>query len=271
MMGYPAKCLAVLKLVLVERLLYRLNFFLQVLSGGLTSLIIVFLWMAVYRGNSVASLGGYTLPEMITYLLGGGLINTFILTTAENNETSQTIADGTLSGLLVQPFSPYWVWFFRDMGTKLFLFLLGLAGYGVVFLFFRDFLIFPDSPARWMFFAMAVALGVLLQFLLFESLSLLAFWVENTYGIRFTMRVILEVTGGAIIPLSFFPSILQAFFFALPFPYLIYLPMTIYLGKTPADEVVGALVRMGLWIAGLAVINVVLWRRGVRRYVAMGD
>lgn len=119
-MGSAAKCLAVLKLVLIERLVYRLIFFLQVLSGVLTSLIIIFLRMAVYRGNSVSSLGGYTMPEMITYLLGGGLINTFILTTAENNETSQTIADGTLSGLLVQPFSPYWVWFFRDMGTKLF-------------------------------------------------------------------------------------------------------------------------------------------------------
>ncbi len=270
-MGSAHKCLAVLKLVLVERLVYRLNFFLQVASGVLTSLIIVFLWMAVYRGNSVSSLGDYTLSEMITYLLGGGLINTFILTTAENNETSQTIADGTLSGLLVQPFNPYWVWFFRDMGTKLFLFLLGLVSYGVVFLFFRDFLLFPHLPGDWLLFALSVALGVLLQYLLFESLSLLAFWIENTYGIRFTMRVILEITGGALIPLSFFPSVLQSVFLALPFPYLIYLPMTIYLGKVPDGEVAGALARMGLWIALLAVANVFLWTRGVRRYMAMGD
>ncbi len=270
-MGSAAKCLTVLKLVLIERLAYRLNFFLQVLSGVLTSLIILFLWMAVYRGNSVASLGGYTLPEMITYLLGGGLINTFILTTAENNETSQSIADGTLSGLLVLPFSPYWVWFFRDMGTKLFLFFLGLASYVAVSLVFRDFLLFPNPMYRWMLFALAVAMGVLLQFLFFEGLSLLAFWVENTYGIRFTMRVILEITGGAIIPLSFFPSILQTVIFALPFPYLIYLPMMIYLGKMPADEIAGALARMGLWIIGLAAVNVVLWRQGIRRYVAMGD
>jgi ABC-type uncharacterized transport system permease subunit len=47
--------------------------------------------------------------------------------------------------------------------------------------------------------------------------------------------------------------------------------MTICLGKAPSDEVVGALARMGIWIAGLAILNAVLWRRGVRRYVAMGD
>lgn len=270
-MGFALKCLAVLKLVLVERLVYRLNFFLQIASGILSSLIVVFLWMAVYRGNSVSSLGGYSMPEMITYLLGGGLINTFILTTVENNETSQTIADGSLSGLLVQPFSPWWLWFVRDMGTKLFLFLLGLAGYGAVFFFFRDVLLIPDSPARWMIFALSVSLGILLQYLLFESLSLMAFWVENTYGIRFTMRVILEITGGALIPLSFFPTVLQSLFLALPFPYLIYLPMTIYLGKAADGEVLAALVRMGMWIATLAAVNAVLWKRGVRRYTAMGD
>ena len=270
-MGSASKCLSVLKLVLIERLAYRLNFFLQVVSGILTSLIIVFLWMAVYRGNSVTTLGGYTMPEMVTYLLGGGLINTFILTTAENNETSQSIADGTLSGLLVQPFSPWWYWFFRDMGTKLFLFLLGLAGYGAVFLLFREFLMAPASTERLLSFALAVSLGILLQYLLFESLSLLAFWVENTYGIRFTMRVILEIAGGALIPLSFFPSALQSIFLALPFPYLIYLPMTIYLGKAPEGEILGALARMGLWIVLLGVANALLWRQGVRRYVAMGD
>jgi len=38
---------------------------------------------------------------MVTYLLGAGLINSFILTTAENPETSQSIQDGTLSRLLI--------------------------------------------------------------------------------------------------------------------------------------------------------------------------
>lgn len=87
-----SKCLAVLKLVPVERPVYHLNFLLQIASGVLNSLIIVFFWMAVYRGNSVSSPGGYTPPEMITFLL---------LTTAENNETIQTVADGSFPGLLV--------------------------------------------------------------------------------------------------------------------------------------------------------------------------
>jgi ABC-2 type transport system permease protein len=62
--------------------------------------------------------------------------------------------------------------------------------------------------------------------------------MENTYGIRFTMRIIMEVVDGAIIPLSFFPLVLQKIFSFLPFPFLIYLPIRIYLGKISLEELI---------------------------------
>jgi len=44
-----AKFLSIFKLVWIERMVYRVNFFLEILSGILSSLIIIFLWMAIYR------------------------------------------------------------------------------------------------------------------------------------------------------------------------------------------------------------------------------
>jgi len=195
---------------------YRLNFFLEVLSGILSSLIVVFLWIAIYRSSGKPLIGGYSIEEMVTYLLGGGLINSFILTTAENPETSQGIQDGTLSSLLIKPISPYAIWFARDLGSKAFLFLLGLVGYFIVFFFMRDYLLGFAGLIPLSFFLFSLILAALLQFFLFEALSLLSFWVENTYGIRFTMRVIMEVLAGAIIPISFFPGILEKIFLFLP-------------------------------------------------------
>jgi ABC-2 type transport system permease protein len=261
----------VFKLVWIERLAYRVNFFLEILSGILSSLIVIFLWLAVYRSGGREIIGGYSVEEMVTYLLGAGLINSFILTTAENPETSQSIQNGTLSSLLLQPISPYVIWFIRDIGSKTFLFLLGLAGYLVVFLFFRGYLLFSTGPGHIVFFLFSLVLAALLQFLLFEALSLLAFWVENTYGIRFTMRVIMEVVGGAIIPISFLPQILQKIFFCLPFPFMIYLPMRIYLGKISLGEIPAEFVKELCWIAGLALLNLIIWKRGIRQYVSMGD
>jgi ABC-2 type transport system permease protein len=81
----------------------------------------------------------------------------------------------------------------------------------------------------------------------------------------------MEVVGGAIIPLSFFPQILQKIFMLLPFPFLIYLPMRIYLGKIPVSQVHPELLKEGGWILGFALLNVLIWRKGIRQYVAMGD
>jgi ABC-2 type transport system permease protein len=261
----------IFKLVLIERMVYRVNFFLDILSGILSSLIVVFLWIAIYRSSESGIIGGYSTGEIVTYLLGCGLLNSFILATAENPETSQNIQDGTLSTLLIKPFSPYAVWFARDMGGKTFLLMLGVIGYLGVLFFFREYLILFASFGHLLFFVFSVLFAALLQFFFFEVLSLLSFWIENTYGIRFTMRVIMEVAGGAIIPLSFFPDILQKLIMLLPFPYMIYLPMQIYLGKIPLDGVPFEFLKESVWIMGLILINFIVWKRGVRQYVSMGD
>lgn len=261
----------VFKLTWIERMAYRVNFMLEILSGIVSALIIVFLWLAVYKSSGSTNIGGYTIQEMITYLLGSGLINTFILTTAENPETSRSIQEGTLSGLLIKPLSPYAIWFIRDMGTKAFLLSIGLVGYVAVFFFFRNYVVFPLTSTMCGLFILSLVLAALLQFLIFEVLSLLAFWVENTYGIRFVMRVIMEVVGGAIIPLSFFPLIVQKIFLLFPFHYLIYLPMRIYLAKIDASQILVELLKECGWILTLTLVNAVIWKKGVRQYVAMGD
>lgn len=250
---------------------YRVNFFMEILSGIFASLILIFLWMAIYRSSGQQIIGGYSLAEMVTYLLGGGLINSFILSTAENPETSQNIQDGTLSSYLVKPLNPYGIWFVRDLGTKSFFLFLGLMGYLIVCLFFRDFLISIKSGPHLLLFMVALLLASILHFFLFEALSLLSFWIENTYGLRFTARVIMEVVGGAIIPLSFFPEILQKIFNFSPFPFLIYLPMKIYLGKICCALIWVELFKEVLWIFGLATLNFVIWKKGIKQYVAMGD
>lgn len=261
----------VLRLVWVERMVYRVNFFIEILSGILSSLIVIFLWIAIYRTGGREIIGGYSIQEMVTYLLGGGLINSFILTTAENPETSQSIQDGTLSNLLIQPIHPYGIWFFRDFGSKAFLFSLGLAGYIVVFFIFGKYLVLSPSAGHFLLFLLSLLFSGFLQFFLFQGLSLLSFWIENTYGIRFTMRVIMEVIGGAIIPISFFPQVLQKIFFLLPFPFLIYLPMRIYLGKIPLGEIQLELLKEVGWIVGLMAFNIFLWKKGIKQFVSMGD
>ena len=266
-----AKAAAVFRIAWMERLAFRVNFVLEVASGILSAVIVVLVWMAVYRAAPRPLIGGYSLPEMVTYILGAGLVGSFILSTATNHETSASIQDGRLSLLLVQPLSPYWVWCARDLAGKAFYLATGLAGYAVVAVFFRDLLVPPASALHLLLFTASLALATILQFLLFQGASLLAFWMENTFGVRFTLRVVLEVAGGALIPVTLFPPALQAIFLALPFPSMIYLPMRIYLGKAVPGEVLADFAVEVAWIAGFAALNRALWKRGMLRYASMGD
>jgi hypothetical protein len=88
----------VVRLVFLERMSYRANLFLEVLGGILGSVIVVVLWKAIFQGSGTDQVGGYSLPEMVTYLIGAGIINSFILTTAEHPEASEAIQGGDLSG-----------------------------------------------------------------------------------------------------------------------------------------------------------------------------
>lgn len=261
----------VVRLVFLERMAYRTNLFLEVFAGILASVIVVVLWSAIFRGAGTTELGGYRLPEMVTYLLGAGLINSFILTTAEHPEASEAIQGGDLSGILIRPINPHLFWFARDLGNKGFHLLLGIAGYVVVLVLFRHLLVPPHGTAHLLLFLFSVGLATIIQFFVFQVLGLLAFWMENTYGIRFTARVVMEVVAGAIIPLSFFPRTLHDLFLLLPFPLMIYLPMRIYLGKIAVAQVPFELCKGIIWIVFLVFLYRHLWARGMRQYVSMGD
>src|SRR5512134_508488 len=237
----------VVRLVFLERMAYRTNLFLEVFAGILASVIVVVLWSAIFRGAGTTELGGYRLPEMVTYLLGAGLINSFILTTAEHPEASEAIQGGDLSGSLIRPINPHLFWFARDLGNKGFHLLLGIAGYVVVLVLFRHLLVPPHGTAHLLLFLFSVGLATIIQFFVFQVLGLLAFWMENTYGIRFTARVVMEVVAGAINPLSFFPRTLHDLFLLLPFPLMIYLPMRIYLGKIAVAQVPFELCKGLIW------------------------
>jgi ABC-2 type transport system permease protein len=261
----------VVRLVFLERMAYRVNLFLEVFGGILGSVIVVVLWRAIFQGSGTDRVGGYSLTEMVTYLLGAGLINSFILTTAEHSEASEAIQGGDLSGILIRPMDPHLFWFARDLGNKGFYLLLGLAGYLAVLVFFRHLLVPPPGAGHLLLSLVSVGVAAVVQFFVFQVLGFLSFWMENSYGIRFTARVVMEVVAGAIIPLSFFPRVLHDLFLLLPFPLMIYLPMRIYLGKIPLEQVPVELGKGTVWIFFLVLLYRRLWVKGMRQYVSMGD
>ena len=57
----------------------------------------------------------------------------------------------------------------------------------------------------------------------------------------------------------------------LPFQFMIFFPMQIYLGKIPMGQVFYEFLIEGTWIAALSFLNWMIWKKGARHYVAMGE
>ncbi len=257
----------VAKLTWQEYLAYRMNFWLEIIGGLITMLITIALWYYIYQSQALDIIGGYTLKQMITYLLGAGLINSFILLTAQGDEINDDINQGLLSINLVRPVNPTMWWLTRDLCRRVITLLLGLISFIFIVIFLFDFLIAPQNI---ILVILAIIVAALIHFLIFYLGSIIAFWFEQTWGPRFVVRRVMEIASGALIPLTLFPGSLQKIFFALPFKFVNWLPMQIYLDKLTYAEILFYAGEACLWILGLLLVVYIVYKRGIKRYAGEG-
>jgi ABC-2 type transport system permease protein len=119
-------------------------------------------------------------------------------------------------------------------------------------------------------FVVSVALTGLLQFLISFTMALLAFWVLEVSTFIFIVFALEYLAGGHLFPLDILPPALAQVLNFTPFPYQMYFPVSIYLGRTTGNAVWQGLLVQAFWVAVIYVLARWVWRRGIRRYAAFG-
>jgi ABC-2 type transport system permease protein len=76
--------------------------------------------------------------------------------------------------------------------------------------------------------------------------------------------------AGGIFPLDVLPHFLQIVLQLTPFPYLIYYPIAIFLGKITGLYLVRILLQTVLWTGLMYLVTKYLWRKGLKVYAAEG-
>lgn len=257
-----------LKISWQEYLEYRLNFLLEILGSILLTIVILFLWFFLYKQNPSSFSGQYNLKEIITYLIGANLLVSFFLS-SQGDDINDDIKEGTVSNFLIKPLNPLFYWFFRDLAHRLQGFFLAILGYGVIIAVGFQYLLVPSLYSL-LFTFVAIVFANILHYLLFSIFSLLAFWLDQTWGFRFVMRVIMEIATGAIIPLNLIPGLFGQIFQVLPFQFLAFFPMQIYLGKISLPTILSGILQEIFWLGILIGLAVLIWKRGLKHYSAVG-
>ncbi len=249
-------------------LAYPVGVAMHLISYPIIILTMQFVYRAVYAYRDGGAIGGFYLSEMMTYLVLG-----YILRMSQMTPVGQVIGvrvrEGLIAMELMKPVSLFSWYLAENVGRTLFRLLFGGVPVLLLFILFGT-VGMPASGVHFAAFLAFFVLAWLVNFLLDYLVGISAFFFEFNYGIRWTTRMLTQLIGGLLVPLSYFPTPIAKLFSLLPPALMYYTPLSIYLGKVPAGKLYLPFGLALFWIAVLYLIAFLLERAGVRRLAISG-
>src|SRR5207248_1610587 len=221
-----------------NNLTYRFNFLARTVFGLIPLIAILYVWKTIYTGKGSGSMvGSYTLPEMISYYLLVTIVDALTAVNEDDWQIAADIKDGNISQFLLKPIDYLWY--------RLCLFLSGRVTYLAVaavplalfILYLRQYFVLPPNWQTLGFFLGSVFLTALLQFFISYTMAMLAFWVLEVSTFIFILFAFEYVAGGHLFPIDILPRAVAATLQYTPFPYQLFFPVSIYLGRIQGDQV----------------------------------
>lgn len=260
----------VLNIGLQNTLVYRLNFLFRATFGLIPLVAIISVWRAIYEGKTGGRVASYELAQMISYYLVITIVDALTAVTEDDWQIAADIKDGNISQFLLKPMD--------YLTYRLCLFGAGRLVYAAVALvptaafiwLLRENFVLPPDAASAAGFVVSLALTALLQFLFSFTLALLAFWVLEVATFIFIAFAFEYIAGGHLFPLDLLPPAVAGVLDYTPFPYMLYFPVSIWLGRVSGEALwLGLLVQV-LWCVAAYALARLVWRRGIKKYSAVG-
>lgn len=257
--------------VIKTALSYKGRFYLFMLGGLFTAFISYFLWMAIYGNSSSNVLGGFTKNEMIIYVFIS-YITAHISTISISWDVADDVMQGTIAMNLIKSIEYRWRLLAQAFGQMVYRMLFpSVIILGTLELYKFKSLGIGFTPI-WniVLFFLSTFMSFLI-FVLFDfCFGMISFFTTYFWGANIIKNCILNFLTGALIPLSFFPAVLQKVFDYLPFASMNYVPVMIYLGKYSRNEIVFVLVKQAAWVIILYILGSAIWRKVTKRLIVLG-
>lgn len=221
--------------------------------------------LAVYRHRT--HVGSYDASDAVTYVW---LAQALIMTVYAFGwtELALRIRDGSIATDLSRPLDLQRYWLAFDLGRAPFHFVFrGLLPFAVGALVFP--LHYP-TPRNLVLFGVSVALAVVVSLGFRFLYNTAAFWLTDIRGVVTLALTVSLFFSGMILPLTFFPSWLQAIARALPFASVVQTPIDIWLGKHHGASLVGMITLQVVWALALLGLGRLTLQLGAARLVIQG-
>lgn len=261
------KYLFVAKYTWNEFFTYRLNFVMWRIRLIFQLLTLYYLWFSVLPNNQ--EILGYDLAKILTYVLLTHIMGSFIFST-RTSEIGENINNGDLTIFLLRPINYFGYWFSRDLGDKAMNSIFSLVEF-IILLFLLRPPIFIQENILFLFLSIfAIMLAIIMYYFVNVLLGFVAFWSQETWAPRFIFFVLITFLAGAMFPLDILPKFIFTIINLLPFTYLLYFPIKVYLGQLPIEQILSGFIISLIWIIVMYLITKFVWDKGLKVYTAFG-
>ena len=265
------KYLYALSVGIQNNLTYRFNFLARTLFGFIPLIAVLYVWRTIYAGKGPSAMvGAYTLAEMTSYYLLTTLVDALTAVSEDDWQIAADIKDGNISQFLLKPVD--------YLTFRLFLFFSGRLGYMAVaviplagfFLCLHQYFVLPPGGVVLAGFVVSVVLTALLQFFMSYTMAMLAFWVLEVSTFIFILFAFEYLASGHLFPLDILPAGIQRVMQFTPFPYQLFFPVSVYLGRVSGAALWRGLFVQAVWVVAMYGLARFAWSRGIKKYSAVG-
>ena len=199
------------------------------------------------------------------------VVRAFVLS-ARAADVAGEIARGELSNHLLKPLSYFKYWLTRDISSKALNLLFASVETVLLFLILKPPFYLQTNLISILGFLVAIVLAMFIYFILLFIVSSVPFWLpEAGWGVHFLVTVVIvEFLSGALFPLDILPQAIQNILNFLPFPYLIFFPLQVYLGKITGVVLLKGMFISIFWAIALWYVMQGIWKKGLKVYQAHG-
>ena len=227
--------------------------------------LVVWTTIAEQQGGSVQ---GITVGEFAAYYIVWTLVrNMNIVFTPYGWEWR--IREGMFSAALLRPLHPLHEDIAGFAGWKVVTIVLWLPIAAVLWLIFDP--VLDPTLLEVAVFAVAIWGAYLIRTMFLSTLGMISFWTTRVSAI-FELFIAAELLlSGRLVPLPLMPQWAEDLAYFLPFKWTFYFPIEALVGDFSTTELLGGLAAQAAWIVVLTGLFLVVWRRAVRQYSAVGN
>lgn len=264
------KYVKIFKTSFEQEFAYRANFIMWRVRNVFQIVITFFLWDTIFSdpGRIVF---GYDRSRILTYVFGLMVVRAVVLS-ARAVDVSSDVSEGNLSNHLLKPISYFKFWITRDIASKALNLSFAICEFALLFILLRPDFYFQTNPLFLLSFFLSLLIAALIYFTILFIVSAVPFWApELGWASQFLVAiVIIEFLSGALFPIDVLPGSLANIVMLTPFPYMIFFPIQVYLGKIEGGLLLQGFLVSVLWSVILWFGMKYIWAKGLKVYQAFG-